>query len=68
MRNINTKTAISLTLIGLFFTAASAEADYAYPDVASQEKIDLCVAAIADQANYDEADYQRQLEAGQATD
>ena len=59
MRTFNTKTAISLTLMGLFLTVASAQADYAYPDVASQEKIDLCVAAIADQANYDEADHVR---------
>jgi len=59
MRTINTKTAISLTLMGLFFTAAAAQADYVYSDVASQDKIDLCVAAIADQANYDEANYVR---------
>ena len=59
MRTINTKTTISLALMGLFFTVASAKADYGYPDVAPPEKIDVCVAAIAEQANYDEANYVR---------
>ncbi len=59
MRTINTKTVISLALMGLFFTVASAQADYGDQDVAPQEKIDLCVAAIADQANYEEANYVR---------
>jgi hypothetical protein len=57
MRTINTKTMISLALTGLFFTAAAAEAGYGYPDVAPQEKIDLCVAAIDEQANYEDASY-----------
>ena len=59
MRIFNTKTAISLALTGLFFTVASAQADYGYLDVAPQEKIDVCVEAIAEQANYDEAEYVR---------
>lgn len=59
MRIINTKTAISLTLTGLFFMVASAQADYGYPEVAPQEKIDLCVAEIAERANYEEADHVR---------
>ena len=59
MRTINTKTMISLALTGLFFTVASAQADYGYPHEAPQDKIDLCVASIAEQANYDEANYVR---------
>jgi len=59
MRTFSTKTIISLALTGLFFTAAAAQADYGYPDVAPKEKIDLCVAAIAEQANYDDANYVR---------
>ncbi len=59
MRTFSTKTMISLALMGLFFTAAAAQADYGYPDVAPQDKIDLCIAAIAEQANYDEANYVR---------
>ena len=59
MRIINMKTTISLALMGLFFTAAAAQADFAYQDIAPQDKIDLCVAAIGEQANYDEANYVR---------
>jgi hypothetical protein len=59
MRIITMKTTISLALVGLFFTAAAAQADYGYSEVAPQDKIDLCVAAIAEQANYDEANYVR---------
>jgi len=59
MRTFSTKTIISLALTGLFFTAAAAQADYGYRDVAPQDKIDLCVAAIAEQANYDDANYVR---------
>jgi hypothetical protein len=59
MRIFSTKTIISLALTGLFFTAIAAQADYAYPDVAPRDKIDLCVAAIAEQANYDDANYVR---------
>jgi UDP-N-acetylenolpyruvoylglucosamine reductase len=50
---------ISLALTGLLFTAAAAQADYGYRDVAPQDKIDLCVAAIAEQANYEDANYVR---------
>lgn len=59
MRFINTKTALSLAIVGMFFTAAVAQADYGYTDVAPQDKIDLCVAAIAEKANYDDANYVR---------
>ena len=59
MRTINTKTMISLALMGLFFTVASTQADYGYAHEAPQDKIDLCVATIADQANYDDATYVR---------
>ena len=59
MKTINTKTMISLALVGLFFTVASARADFGYPEVAPQEKIDLCVATIDDQANYEDANYVR---------
>lgn len=55
----STKSMISLALTGLLFTAAAAQADYGYPDAAPQDKIDLCVAAIAEQANYDGANYVR---------
>ena len=59
MRIINIKTTLSLALMGLLFTVAAAQADYGYIDVAPQDKIDLCVAAIAEKANYDEANYVR---------
>lgn len=59
MRIINTKTTISLAIVGMFFTAAVAQADYGYSDVVPQDKIDLCVAAIAEKADYDEANYVR---------
>lgn len=53
------KTTISLALMGVFFAAAAAQADFPAPDVASSEKIDLCVAEIDQRANYDEANYVR---------
>lgn len=59
MSTSGTKTMISLALTGLLFTAAAAQADYGYPDVAPQEDIDMCVAAIAEKANYDDADFVR---------
>jgi len=59
MRTFSTKTMISLALTGLLFTAAAVQADYGYRDVAPQDKIDLCVAAIAEQANYEDANYVR---------
>ncbi len=59
MRTINTKTAISLALLGMFFTVGAAQAEYGYPEVAPQETIDACVAEIAKKANYEEANYVR---------
>jgi hypothetical protein len=59
MRTMSTKTMISLALTGLFFTVAAAEAGYGYLDEAPPEKIDLCVAAIDEQANYEDASYVR---------
>ena len=51
----STKSMISLALTGLLFSAAAAQADYGYPDAAPQDKM----AAIAEQANYDGANYVR---------
>ena len=66
MSTLSTKTMISLALTGLLFTAAAAQADYGYPDVAPQEKIDMCVAAIAEQANYTDANLVRHEVASKA--
>ena len=42
MNKINVKTTIALALMGLLFSAAAARADFGYPEVAPQDKIDLC--------------------------
>ena len=53
------KTTGTLALMGMFFATTAAQADFGNPDIASQEKIDLCVAEIDERANYDEANYVR---------
>lgn len=58
---MTSKTTVSLALMGLLFAAVAAEADYSVPEIASQEKIELCVAAIADEADYGEANYVRHV-------
>jgi len=59
MTRHNTKTTISLALMGLLFTAGAARADFVYPDEAPQENIDICVAAIDDRADFSDAGYVR---------
>lgn len=59
MSKINVKTTIALALMGLLFSAAAARADFGYPEVAPQDKIDLCIEVIGQHANYDEAVYVR---------
>mgnify|MGYP001811842860 CR=1 FL=1 len=66
MRTLKPKTTIALALIGMFFTAASARADYGIPEVAPQDKIDVCIETIGTHANYDDATYVRHEVASKA--
>ena len=59
MIRINTKPLFAITLMGLMALSATAEADFGYPDVAPQDKIDLCVAEIGERADYGDASYVR---------
>lgn len=45
---------ITLATAGLLFSA-SASGDYRFPELAPQESVDMCVAKIADRANYSDA-------------
>lgn len=59
MSNYNAKTISAVTLLGLLFTIAAAEADYAHSEIAPEEKINLCVATIGSHADYADSSYVR---------
>lgn len=62
MKTLKKLTTIAAT--GLL-AATAAQADFVYPDVPPADKIDICIAAIAEQANYDDATYVRHEVASQ---
>ncbi len=59
MRNTNLKPLFAISLIGLMALSATAKADFGYPQVAPQDKIDVCVAEIGEHADYGDATYVR---------
>ena len=64
MRTHTRKKMTTIAATGLLAVTA-AQADFVYPDVPPADKIDICIAAIAEQANYDDATYVRHEVASQ---
>jgi hypothetical protein len=58
MKTNTLKKITSIAATGLL-AATAAQADFVYPDVAPPETIDICVAEIDAQANYEDATYVR---------
>jgi hypothetical protein len=64
MRTQTLKKMSTIAATGLL-AATAAQADFIYPDVPPADKIDICIAAIAAEANYDDATYVRHEVASQ---